>query len=184
MVKATQDDSERAHTNWVKSLNEAQLSCRKALKQETVDVSDSHRALWPAVPREQMTREHQTVAQCHAAVLDYAELIRPFKNRCADKWTESLFVEHQFPDDDTLPVVLSEIESWSDRLYTERVGEEHELTGRKKRHRLRRVHIPSSYSRAFYNQLNECRERLQLAAEIENRTYPTEQKDPGLTHGD
>jgi len=181
-VKASQDDTQRAHTNWVKSLNEAQLSCRKALKQETVDVSDSNRALWPAVPREAMTREHQTVAQCHAAVLDYAELIRPFKNRCAGKWTQELYHPHEFPDGDTLDIVLSEIESWSDRLYTERVGEEHELTGRKKQQKLRRVHIPSSYSRAFYNQLNDCRERLQLAADLENRTFPTEEEDPGLTH--
>ena len=158
-------EQSQGHANWIAALNDAQLSCRKTLKQASVDVSDPKRALWPAVPRSRMTQEHQTVAQCHAAVLDYAELVRPYKNRCAGKWTESIREPHEFADGSTLAVCLAEIEEWADRRYSERVGQTHELTGRKKDHRIRRVHIPTGYVRDLYNQLNDCRERLQLAAD-------------------
>jgi hypothetical protein len=164
-VKGNQDDREQAHRGWVASMDEAHATCRQALMQASVDVSDPTRALWPAVPRQHMTQEHQTVAKCHAAVLDYAEHIEPFENRCAHKWTEQIEPSHEFPDGDTLPVVLSEIEEWADRRYAERVGETHELTGRKETERYYRVHLPSAYARACFRQLNDCREILKLAAD-------------------
>lgn len=164
-MKASQSDQERAHTDWVASINDARATCRQALMQASVDVSDPHRALWPAVRRQQMTQEHQTVAQCHAAVLDYAEHVEPFKNRCAGKWTEQIDTDHEFPDGDTLPVVLAEIEDWADRRYEQRVGSKNELTGRKREQQIRRVHLPTAYARGAFRQLNTCLEQLKLAAD-------------------
>lgn len=164
-MKANQEQRERSHADWVTSLNEARATCRQALMQASVDVSDPKRALWPAVPRKLMTQEHQTVAKCHAAVLDYAEHVAPFEYRCAGKWTEAIVREHKFPDGDTLPVVLSELEAWADRRYEHQVGHKDELTGRKTETKIRRVHLPTAYSRQVYNQLNECLEQLNMAAD-------------------
>lgn len=183
-MKANEGQQERAHADWIASLNDARTTCRQALMQASVDVSDPKRALWPAVPRSQMTTEHQTVAQCHAAVLDYCEHVEPFKHRCAGQWTEEIAPEHTFPDGDALPVVLSEIEAWADRRYTESVGGSHELTGRSTDQKLRRVHIPTAYARGAFRQLNKCLEQLQLSVELDNRNYDTKNNDPGLTHGD
>lgn len=164
-MKAGKKDRERGHHDWVSSLNEARATCRQALMQASVDVSDPKRALWPAVPRRSMTQEHQTVAKCHAAVLDYAEHVEPFEYRCAGKWTEEIVPAHKFPDGDTLPVVLSELEEWADRRYEQRVGRKDELTGRKERTELRRVHLPTAYARQAFRQLNGCLEQLNLAAD-------------------
>lgn len=159
------DDQNTAHNGWIATLHEARATCRQALMQASVDVSDPKRALWPAVPRRAMTQEHQTVARCHAAVLDYAEHIEPFQYRCAGKWTESIRQPHQFPDGDELPVALSELEKWADRRYEETVGRRDELTGVKQDQRVRRVHIPTAYAREAYIQLNDCMEQLNLAAD-------------------
>jgi hypothetical protein len=164
-MKPNRDDRGQSHANWMSSMNEAHSTCRQTLMQASVDVSDPKRALWPAVPRSQMTQEHQTVAQCHAAVLDYAEHIEPFKNRCSRKWTEQIEPPHEFPDGETLPVVLSELETWADRRYEETVGDRHELTGRQKRQEYCRVHIPTAYVREAFRKLNDCREMLKLAAD-------------------
>lgn len=164
-MKASQDQRERSHADWVTSLNEARATCRQALMQASVDVSDPKRALWPAVPRKLMTQEHQTVAKCHAAVLDYAEHVEPFQYRCAGKWTEEIFRDHEFPDGDTLPVVLSEIEEWADRRYEQSVGRRDELTGAVRDTELRRVHLPTAYARGVYRQLNSCLEQLNMAAD-------------------
>jgi len=176
------EDRERSHENWVATLNEARSTCRQALMQASVDVSDPTKALWPAVRRGRMTQEHQTVAQCHAAVLDYAEHVEPYENRCSHIWTEAIRQPHEFPDGDELPVVLREIERWADMRYEESVGRTDELTGQQERTRLRRVHLPTGYARQTFRQLNRCVEFLKLGADIENRTFPTEEKDPGLQH--
>lgn len=183
-MKASNDDRDIGHANWIQSLNEARSQCRQALMQASVDVSDPRRALWPAVPRQRMTREHQTVAQCHAAVLDYAEHVEPFRNRCAGFWTEQIEPDHEFPDGNTLPVNLKELEAWADRRYREQVGTTHELTGRAEDTKLRRVHLPTAYTRQAFRQLNKCLEQLQLSVQLENPTYNTKEDDPGLTHGD
>lgn len=164
-MNANQNDQERAHADWIASLNDARATCRQALMQASVDVSDPTRALWPAVPRQQMTREHQTVAQCHAAVLDYAEHVEPFKYRCMGEWTESITTAHTFPDGTEMPVVLSEIEDWADRRYEERVGTKHELTGQLREQKLRRVHLPTAYARGAFRKLNKCLEQLKLSAD-------------------
>jgi len=164
-MKANQEERERSHADWTTSLNEARATCRQALKQASVDVSDPTRALWPAVPGSLMTQEHQIAATCHAAVLDYAEHIQPFKYRCAGKWTEEIRSDHEFPDGDTLPVVLSEIEKWADRRYEHRVGSTHELTGKQRTQTVRRVHLPTAYARQVYIQLNDCMEQLNMAAD-------------------
>ncbi|RAW44090.1 hypothetical protein DQW50_16340 [Halorubrum sp. 48-1-W] len=164
-MKPNQDQQERTHTNWIASMNDAFTTCRQVLMRASVDVSDPRRALWPAVPRSQMSREHQTVAQCHAAVLDYAEHIEPFRNRCSHAWTERIQPPHAFPDGSQLPVVLAELEEWADRRYEEPVGSKHELTGRKQDVELRRVHLPTEYARGAFRQLNKCREQLKLSAD-------------------
>lgn len=163
-MKPGKGDQERGHANWMASMQDAHSTCRQALLQASVDVSDPMRALWPAVPRERMTQEHLTVAQCHAAVLDYAGHIKPFKNRCSMKWTQEVAQPYEFPDGETLDVVLKELDEWADRRYKQTVGKQHELTGRQKETEYRRVHLPTAYSRACFEQLNECRESLQLAA--------------------
>jgi hypothetical protein len=183
-MKASQEDRERGHAEWVGSLHEARTACRQSLMQASVDVSDPRRALWPAVPRRLMTQEHQTVAKCHAAVLDYAEHVEPFRHRCAGKWNEEITPAHRFPDGDSLPVVLSEIEQWADRRYEHEVGKTDELTGQKQDLQIQRVHIPSGYARKAYRKLNACLEQLQLAADLENPTFDTKNDDPGLIHGD
>jgi hypothetical protein len=182
-MKPSSEDRDQSHANWMASMNEAHSTCRQVLMQASVDVSDPERALWPAVPRRQMTQEHQTVAQCHAAVLDYAQHIRPFRNRCSNKWTERIEQPHEFPEGDTLPVVLSELEQWADRRYKLKVGARHELTGRQEKTEYRRVHLPPAYARKCFIQIDECRERLKLAVDLENHTFDTENDDPGLTHG-
>ncbi|MDR9381767.1 MAG: hypothetical protein RI560_08890, partial [Natronomonas sp.] len=87
-MKPSNGDKQQGHANWLQSLSEARNNCRQALMQATVDVSDPERALWPAVSRDEMTREHRTVARAHATVLDYVEHLEPYKNRCADLWTK------------------------------------------------------------------------------------------------
>jgi hypothetical protein len=164
-MKPSDSDRDQSHANWMQSMNEAHTTCRQVLMQASVDVSDPRRALWPAVPRRFMTQEHQTVAQCHAAVLDYAEHIEPFKNRCADLWTKQIEPPHEFPDGETLPVVLSELERWADRRYALQVQTEHELTGQQQDNEFRRVHIPTAYARECFRKLNDCRERLKLTAD-------------------
>lgn len=164
-MKPGDDDQQRAHQNWIASLNDARASCRKSLMQASVDVSDPKRALWPAVPRGQMSTEHQTVAKCHAAVLDYAEHVEPFRHRCAGKWTEQIAPDHVFPDGNTLAINLKEIEAWADRRYREPVGTTHELTGRATDHKIRRVHLPTQYVRQAFRQLNRCLEQLNLSAD-------------------
>jgi hypothetical protein len=164
-MKPSSEDRDQSHANWMASMNEAHSTCRQVLMQASVDVSDPERALWPAVPRELMTQEHQTVAQCHAAVLDYAEHIEPFKNRCAGLWTEEIEPPHEFPEGETLPVVLKELEEWADRRYELQVGTRHELTGCSRDTEYRRVHIPTAYARECFRKLNDCRERLKLAAD-------------------
>lgn len=183
-MKPGDDDQQRAHQNWVASLYEARAKCRQAKNSASVDVSDPTRAIWPAVSRDNMTREHKTVAQFHAMVLDYAEHVRPFKNRCASYWTEQIAPPHQFDDGNTLPVVLSELHKWADRRYREPDGTTHELTGRTRTYRVRRVHLPTRYARMAMTQLDKCLERLKLSVDLENRTFNTEENDPGLTHGD
>jgi hypothetical protein len=131
-----------------------------------------------------MTQEHETVAKCHAAIFDYAEHVMPFKNRCSGKWTESVVSDHEFPDGDSLAVALSEIEHWADRRYKQRVGKTDELTGQKQDTQIKRVHIPYGYARKVYWQLNECLEKLGLAADLDNKTFDTKNDDPGLIHGD
>lgn len=164
-MKPSGEDRDQSHANWMASMNEAHSTCRQVLMQASVDVSDPERALWPAVPRELMSQEHQTVAQCHAAVLDYAEHIEPFQNRCAGLWTEEIEPPHEFPEGETLQVVLSELEDWADRRYELQVGTRHELTGRSRDTEYRRVHIPTAYARECFRKLNDCRERLKLAAD-------------------
>lgn len=164
-MNADKNQQERAHADWIASLNDARATCRQALMQASVDVSDPRRALWPAVPRQQMSTEHQTVAQCHAAVLDYTEHIEPFQHRCAGKWTEEIAGDHHFPEGEALPVVLSEIEAWADRRYEERVGSAHELTGQQREQKLRRVHLPTAHARGAFRQLNKCLEQLKLSAD-------------------
>lgn len=164
-MKPGNDDQQRAHQSWVRSLYEARAKCRQAKNNASVDVSDPKRAIWPAVSRENMTREHKTVAQFHAMVLDYAEHVRPFKNRCAGHWTEEIASPHRFPDGSTLPVVLSEIETWADRRYREPDGTTHELTGRTRTYTIRRVHLPTKYARMAMGQLDKCLEQLKLSAD-------------------
>jgi len=164
-MKASQNDRDQSHANWMASMSEAHATCRQTLMQASVDVSDPRRALWPAVPRRAMTQEHRTVAQCHAAVLDYAEHIEPFKNRCSMKWTEEIEPPHEFPNGETLPVVLSELEQWADRRYEQTVGKRHELTGRQRETEYQRVHIPTAIARECFRKLNACREMLKLAAD-------------------
>lgn len=165
-MKASADDRQLTHNSWVQSLGEARNRCRQALLQSSVDVSNPYRALWPAVPRGRMNTEHQTVAQAHAAVLDYAEHVEPFQNRCSRLWTEEIVKPHEFPDGETLDVALAEIEDWADRRYVIETENKHELTGRSKDSEYRRVHLPTKYSRECYRQLNKCLEKLNLAAEL------------------
>ena len=169
-MRASSDDQARSHTNWVASLNEARSTCRKALMQASVDVSDPKRALWPAVPRRQMTQEHLTVAKCHAAVLDYAEHVEPFANTCSGLWTEDIAQPFVFPDEEALDICLDEIEAWSDRRYEVTVGGKHELTGASVETEYRRVHLPTYYCRLSFRQLNRCLEKLSLAVDLPEET--------------
>lgn len=164
-MKASAKDQKVGHTNWLQSLSEARNTCRKALAQASVDVSDPTRALWPAVRRQRMTREHQTVAQCHAAVIDYWEHIEPFSARVAGHWSEDVVEPHEFPDGDTLAVSLHNLHEWADRRYEEQSFERDELTGTRKVDEYHRVHLPTSYSRAVFEHLNKCLEGLKLAAD-------------------
>jgi len=169
-MRASQEDKQIGHTNWLQSLGESRNTCRQALAQASVDVSDPKRALWPPVSRGNMTREHQTVARCHAAVLDYAEHVEPFANRCSDAWCREI-ATHEFPDGDTLSVALEEIEQWADRRYEIEKTSVHELTGRNSDTEYRRVHLPTTYARQCFRTLNECLEQLQLAADLPTPDY-------------
>ena len=164
-MKANEEQRQRSHTDWVSSLHDARTRCRNALVQASVDVSDPGRALWPAVPREQMTREHQTVAKAHAWVLDYAEHVEPFRNRCSRVWTEDFEDPYQFRGGEELELALSELEEWADLRYEVSVGRRHELTGKSQRTEYRRVHLPSGAARSAFRQLNACLEKLNLAAD-------------------
>jgi hypothetical protein len=183
-MKNTPDDQAQGNANWMQSMTQARNNCRQALMKASVDVSDPSRALWPAVPRDGMTREHETVAQTHAALLDYVEHIEPYSARCAGLWTVEVVDPHEFPSGETLPVVLSELEEWADMRYEEETSVGGELNPRKTETEIQRVHLPSAYARAAFNQANKCVERLKLGLDIENRTAPTRQQDPGLQHGD
>ena len=164
-MKANEEQRQRSHTDWVSSLHDARSRCRNALVQASVDVSDPDRALWPGVPREEMTREHQTVAKAHAWVLDYAEHVEPFQNRCPKKWTEDFDRPHEFPNGEQLELALCDIEEWSDIRYQIEVGDKHELTGNKQSTEYRRVHMPTGAARKAFRQLNACLEKLNLAAD-------------------
>lgn len=168
-MKASAEDRKFAHNSWLRSLEEARNRCRQAMLQSSVDVANPHRALWPHVGRSQMTTEHQTVAQAHAAVLDYAQHVAPFQNRCSMFWTEELVEPHEFPDGEKFDVALSEISEWADRRYVIESEESHELTGNSKTTEYRRVHIPVNYSRLYQEQLNKCLETLGLAAQLPER---------------
>jgi hypothetical protein len=183
-MKSTPEEQAQGHANWLQSMSQARNNCRQALIQASVDVSDPTRALWPAVGRDNMTREHRTVAQAHAALLDYVEHIEPYSARCAGLWTAEIVPEHAFPDGDTLPVVLSELEEWADMRYEDASQQHGELNPRQTATEIKRVHLPTAYARAAFRQANKCLERLKLGVDIENRTAPVKEQDPGLQHGD
>ena len=164
-MKPSDEEQQQAQHGWLASLHDARTRCRHAIVQASVDVSDPSRALWPALPPEHMTREQQTVAKAHARVLDYAEHVEPYEYRCAHLWTEDFTDPHTFPDGETLELALSEIEEWADLRYEIDVGGAHELTGSQKRTEYRRVYLPTAYSRMAFRQLNECLEKLKLAAD-------------------
>ena len=169
-MRASGEDKQIGHSNWLQSLGESRNTCRKALAQASVDVSDPQRALWPPVSRGGMTQEHRTVAQCHAAVLDYAEHVEPFANRCSDPWTREIATFH-FPDGDSLSISLEELEQWADRRYEIEEKTVDELTGTTTETEYRRVHLPTKYSRECFRALNECLENLELAADLPTPDY-------------
>lgn len=183
-MKPSQEDRERSHSDWIETLHDSRLRCRQALMNATVDVSHPERALWPTSPPHSMTQEHKTVARSHAAVLDYAEHVEPFSNRCSHLWTQALTGEYAFPDGETLPLALHELHRWADLKYDVATGGEHELEGEATEVEYYRVHIPTRYARLAHRQLNKCLDRLQLAVDLDNPTYNTKEDDPGLTHGD
>jgi len=164
-VSGRQEQQQISHTNWVQSLGEARNTCRKALARASVDVSDPERALWPAVPRSQMTREHKTVAKTHASVLDYAEHIEPYSERCIEPWTRQI-ATFEFPDGEELDICLSEIEQWADLRFEQKTTAKDELCGRKEDYEHRRVHLPTMYSRECFRLLNKCLGELHLAADL------------------
>jgi len=182
-MKPSAEERERSHRDWIESLHDARAHCRQALMQATVDVSDPERALWPAVPRSHMTREHQTVAQAHASLLDYAEHVEPFSNRCSHAWTVPFGGgDFALPEGERLPLALADIEEWADLRYALEVGGESELSGTQTQVVHRRVHVPIIHARQAFRQLNKCLDRLQLAVDLDNPVYPTEEEDGGLTH--
>ncbi len=174
-----QEQQQISHTNWIQSLGEARNTCRRALAQASVDVSDPERALWPAVPRSKMTTEHKTVAKTHAAVLDYAEHVEPFSDRCIEPWTKQIAV-FEFPDREELDICLAEIEDWADLRFEEETTTKNELSGRKVEYEHQRVHIPTKYSRECFRLLNDCLGELKLAADLKMPDYAAVGPDNAL----
>jgi len=183
-MKPAKEDRERSHSDWIETLHDSRLRCRQALMQSTIDVSNPEKALWPTKPPALMSDEHKTIAKSHAAILDYAEHVEPFKNRCSHLWTQSIHSDYVFPDGERLPIALADLHRWADLKYDLSTGGDHELKGESTDVKYYRVHIPTRYARLAHRQLNKCLDRLQLAVDLENPTFNTKEDDPGLTHGD
>ena len=186
-MKPSRDDKRQGHANWLQSLSEARNQTRNALMQASVDVSDPERVLWPTVPREAMTREHEAVARLQATLLDYVEHLEPYAPRCGQLWVEDIVPPYEFDSGETLPVVLSEIERWADKRVAVEERTPSQLNPRARSTEEKRVHLPARYARETFRQANKCIERLQLGVEIENRTAGKEmirKHDPGIQHGD
>jgi len=168
------DDAQISHKNWVQSLGEARQSARKAKVQASVNVSNPHKALWPPVAKPQMTPEHQSVAQLHAAVLDYSEHVEPYSHRLDigddGLWSAKLG-EFEFPDGETLPVILGKLDEWADLRYEEETTTVGELEGHSTTTEHKRVYLPTAYARTVFRQLNQCLEEIDLAADLQTPGY-------------
>lgn len=157
----------QGHQAWVSSLSDARLGARKALLQASVKVADPEQVLWPHVGIDGMTPQHKAVVSAHAAVLDYADHVSPFHNRCSNYWTKQLD-SHELPEGETLDVALSELHNeWVDRLYEQTVTVEQPRRMAEEKTHIKRVHLPLSSSRTVYRALNKCLESIGLAAQVE-----------------
>lgn len=177
-MKPTSTDQSEAHAGWIRSLDGARTSCRESLAQATVNVADPTRAVWPLTAPTDMGYEQRAAAKAHAALTDYAAHVEPYRNRCFGIWTDEIDASpHEFFEGDTMDVCLDGLPEWTSKLYEVESWEKHELTGRSKETEKKRVLLPVRYVDPLYRKLNECLERLDLAAEIEPPDHQTTASD-------
>jgi hypothetical protein len=164
-------DEERANGAWIRQLSDAH---ERALIQLS-ELETSH-----ANPRSVFAKR-QSHRNLHAAVLNYYDLLRPYRSEVdADLWekrshtvrnTEIGDVELRLGRaDDGEEYSLSN--EWRMRYETELVESEDHMEGRKQEAREQRIFLPPAGARVVYGWLNDALYNLGFAAEPK-QTVPT-----------
>jgi len=168
------DDAQISHKNWVQSTDQARQSARECKIKAAAYVPNPHKALWPSVSKSQMTPAHKAAAKAHAAIFDYFEHVEPYSYRLDigedGLWSEKLG-EFEFPDGEKLPIMLGKLDEWADLRYKEETTAVSELEGRSTTTEIKRVYLPPAYVRTVFRQLNECTDKIDLAADLPEPSY-------------